>query len=496
MLATTISRLRHQIYGSRLHARIVRGGVWLGAASLTAQGLRFGRNIVLARILVPESFGVMAIVLSISSMMDAFTEIGMKEALIQNRRGHEHGYVNSAWWLGFARALFIYFIVFALAPKVAAYYGLPSLSPLIRVALSALIFTGAISPQAFVALKQLNYQRWAVIQYGSGIAGTLLTVGFALLFRNVWGLALGFVAESACRCILSHALCPFRPSFRIQTDAARDLLRFSRGIFGLSFLNFIFARSDVFVLGKLISSAQLGIYTIGIYLAQVPASFALEWLAQVFMPLFSQFKDDRERINNMLATLISSIAIVGLPSIIFVLLTGDELLGYLYAPQYSAAFTSLVLAVVVAVLNVANGQITTVLYATGHPGLHRYCVGAMALIMMAVIVPAAQHWGAAGAQVAALAATSAGFATQLLQIQKLTGFRLVSLGRRLVIGSAPALCILALALGARLMLENRRPGFLWVSAILGSLFALALGLLSAARTNRFRHAEWAETELQ
>jgi lipopolysaccharide exporter len=289
MLTTISSRLKHQFYGSRLHARIVRGGVWLGTASLTAQAIRFGRNIVLVRVLAPESFGIMAIVLSISSMMDAFTEIGMKEALIQNQRGQERGYVNSAWWLGFARSLIIYALVFALAPKVAAYYALPSLSPLIRVALFALVFTGAISPQAFVALKQLNYKRWAVIQYGSSIAGTLLTVGLALLFRSVWGLALGFVAESASRCILSYALCPFRPSFRIQTDAARDLLRFSRGIFGLSFLNFIFSRSDVFVLGKMISSAQLGIYTIGIYLAQVPASFALEWLAQIFMPLFSRF---------------------------------------------------------------------------------------------------------------------------------------------------------------------------------------------------------------
>ena len=484
MFSDSIERLKTYVGGGRLRAKALRGGAWLGLGSVTAQVFRFGRNILLTRLLAPESFGVMAIVLSVSSMMDTFTEIGIKEAIIQNANGHEEEYVNSAWWLSFVCWVVIYALVFIFAPQVASFYHNPALTSLMRIALLSVVLNGAMSPRAFVALKLMNFKKWAIISYGSSLAGTLLTIGLTLVLRNVWALAIGFAAEYAVLCLASYALCPFRPTYRIHKDSARELLTFSRGIFGLSFLNLIFARTDIFVLGKLVSADQLGIYTIATYLAQVPASFAMTWLGQILMPMFSHLKEDYARVNDALGKVTSTIVVLFMPAFIFVLLAGHTLLSVLYGPRYAGAFWPLAVAVLVAFVNIANGQITTVLYAAGKPHLHRLCVLIMAIVMIVLIYPAVHYWGLAGAQLAAFAAIVVGYTIQLRQIKTLTGFRFSQYSKTFAVSLAGALCVLGLALMAHPTLKFSGPLFSLIYGASTSMLALAVSALVFVRQIR------------
>src|SRR5205807_1254647 len=113
------------------------------------------------------------------------------------------------------------------------FYRNPELAMLLRVGALSILFSGAMSAQASVALKQMKFKRWAVIYNGGGICGILITVLLSLYLRNVRALAIGFAAEAAAACLLSHLLCPFRPRLRIDRSAAGELLRFSSGIVGL-----------------------------------------------------------------------------------------------------------------------------------------------------------------------------------------------------------------------------------------------------------------------
>ena len=96
--------------------RAAPGGLWLGAGSGSEQCLRLARNMILTRVLAPEAFGLMAIVLSVNAAFESFTQIGIKEAIIQNPNGHEKAYLNGAWWLSLGRSLALYLLVFCAAP--------------------------------------------------------------------------------------------------------------------------------------------------------------------------------------------------------------------------------------------------------------------------------------------------------------------------------------------------------------------------------------------
>src|SRR5690349_3051705 len=139
--------IKRYLESGRLRSQAIRGGAWLGAGNIAAQAFRFGRNIVLTRLLSPDSFGLMAIIISISSIMDTVTEIGIREAIIQNPNGAKDEYLNSAWWLSVTRALISYGILFVAAVPVAAFYHNHSLVALARVALLSIVFRGAMSPK-------------------------------------------------------------------------------------------------------------------------------------------------------------------------------------------------------------------------------------------------------------------------------------------------------------------------------------------------------------
>ena len=308
--------VRNVLNGGGLKAKVFRGGIWMGAGSFSEQLTRFGRNMILTRLLAPEAFGTMAVVLSAGSVIQMVTDIGVKEAIIQNPRGSEDDYLSAAWWIASFRALSIYACIFLLAPVLSKFYGNHELIPLLRVVALSVVFEGTLSSKAYVAIKNMSFKKWAAIHHGGGIGGVILTLILSLFIRDVWALVLGNVAESAMRWALSYVLCPYAPLASWNRQAARDLLRFSRGLFGLSFLNLIFTRADVFVLAKLYSPAALGFYVMGIYLVQTPAGFLMNLLGQTLLPTFSKVQGNKVRENRILLQLNSLLVQLGMPALV------------------------------------------------------------------------------------------------------------------------------------------------------------------------------------
>jgi O-antigen/teichoic acid export membrane protein len=445
---STFDQLR---LGGSLRAKTLRGGAYLGSGIVGEQVGRFARNIVLTRLLAPSAFGVMAIVMSSSAIVSALTDVGVRSAVIQNPRGGEKEYLNVGWWMGMGRAASMYLIIFAVAPWVGRFYGNPGLAALLRVTLLGTLFDGAMSPRSILLQKQMNFRRWMVITNGGAVCGVILTVILSFIFRDVWALAIGYCSENVFRCLLSYILCPGLPSLGFDRHVAQDLFRFAKGVFGLSFLNLIFSRTDIFVLAKLYSATALGVYTIGVTLVLTPSSFFATMLGQTLFPALAHVQDDKERVNRILIELTSWLILLGLPGIVVIYLCGHSLLSIIYGGQYVAAAGPLAVAGAVVFLNMLNVAITCVFAAVGRPELHRRAVAASAVIVMIVIYPACKLLGMVGGQVAALLAIGASYLLQVLRMRGLTGLDLLRYGRASVPALLVSAALLGVGLGARFL---------------------------------------------
>lgn len=462
------------VSGEGLKAKIFRGGVWLGSGFFAAQTLRFARNMLLTRMLVPAAFGTMAIVVSSTEILHTVMDIGVREAVIQNPKGSEDEYVNAAWWMSMGRALIFWTILCTLAPWIAKFYGNPELTPLFRLCACGLLFDGASSSKVFVAVKEMQFRKITIINFVSGISGVILTVALSYWLRSVWALVIGYAFESAARCVLSFIICPFLPHLRWSKAAIRDLWQFSQRMFGLSFLNLIFARTDIFVLGKLNSAAALGLYTVAVYTVQAPMGFIMSMLGQTIMPAIAMVQGDKARINRILLKVMSAIMLVCMPAIVFAFFCGHSLLMLAYGHRYGPASGPLIVASVVALANLLSGQITSVFFATGHPHLHRNCVVVMACTMIALIYPCVHQFGIIGGQYASLAAVLAGLTFQLVGVHRLTGFKLFNFGGILLVAGAVSLSAVVVCMISTAVAPAARPLPNIITGMAGCMLAYTL----------------------
>jgi O-antigen/teichoic acid export membrane protein len=443
--------------GGTLRAKATRGAMFLGGGSVAEQASRFIRNMVLTRLLAPSAFGAMAIVMSASAIIGALTEVGLRAAVVQNPRGGEKTYLNAGWWMGMSRAIGTYAIIFAMSPWVAHFYGNAELSALLRVTLLSILFDGAMSPHFVLLQKEMKLGRWATISNGGAIFGIVLTLILSFILRDVWALAIGYCSENFFRCLMSYILCPGLPSLGWDRHVASDLFKYSRAAFGLAFLNLIFTRTDIFVLGKLYSTTELGLYSMAVALVQTPSAFLTAMLGQTLFPAFAHVQEDKERVNRILVEVTSWLILLGLPSVAVIYLCGHSLLSVTYGLRYVAGAGPLAVAAIVVFLNVLNAAITCVFMGIGRPELHRRAVAASAVVMVITVYPACKLLGVVGGQVAALVAITVSYLLQLERVHALTGLNLLRYGKAFVMAILVSGGLLGVGLGARSLGLATRP---------------------------------------
>ena len=136
-----------KVRGSNLEARSIRGALALATGTGFERVMRLVRNMVLARVLAPKEFGLMAIVLAASLAFEAFTEVGVRLSVIHNKRGAGREYLNVAWWVQALRGLGLFVIAYLTSPWISQFYKNAELLPLMRVAFVAVLLRSLMSPR-------------------------------------------------------------------------------------------------------------------------------------------------------------------------------------------------------------------------------------------------------------------------------------------------------------------------------------------------------------
>jgi len=433
-------KLKKLLASDSLKARAARGSLWMGSGNGVEQLLRFVRNMILTRILAPEAFGVMAIVHAANTAFESFTEVGIRQAIIQNPRGHETTFLNGAWFFSCVRACLLYLAGFAGAPYIAGFYSDPSLTPLLRTAFLTILFNGLISADAYLAIKKMRFGRWAFAWHGGGTIGIILTIILSFYLRNVWALVIGFTAEAAIRLVLSYVLFPFAPGFALDRDNLRSLLQYSRGMFGLPILTFIFLRTDIFVIGKMCPMADLGLYSMAAALAAAPFQF-VAIATQVMMPAFSEKQKDTAWINRWIVNISAFLAYAGAPLLLFMILYGKKVLILVYGAQYGAVALPFAIIFATQLLYNLGVPIATVYLSIGRPELHRLFTSIRTGLMLGLIVPAIKFFGLPGAAAAGFISMLVGYGFQLNRLTSLTGLDLKAFIKIFPPAIGTALCV-------------------------------------------------------
>jgi len=284
--------------GGSLRVLVRRSATWSILAHGGSQLLRFASNIVLARLLFPEAFGLMAIVNALLQGLHLFSDIGIGPSIIQNARGNDPAFLNTAWTVQVVRGTVLWLVACAIALPAAIFYGDPRLTWLVAVSgLNALI-GGFNSTRLHSMYRNVDLARVSLIDFGSQAIGLLAIIVWALVDPSLWALVFGSLAGSLAELVLSYVALPgIRNRFQFERRALTELVHFGRWIFLSTALTFLVMQSDKLIFGKLVDKAMLGVYGFGVAISSMPVLLLGRIESSVFLPVFSRVHNSGEALQ-------------------------------------------------------------------------------------------------------------------------------------------------------------------------------------------------------
>ncbi|HQZ84122.1 MAG TPA: oligosaccharide flippase family protein [Actinomycetota bacterium] len=476
--------------GSGLRALVLRGGTVLAAGTMVERLARLGRNMLLARVIAPDQFGIMAIVLAVLALFEALTEVGIAQAVIQNKRGGSPEFLNLAWWSSALRGVTIVAVGVPLAPLIADFYEQPSLTPLLRVAMVSMVFIGATSPRIYALQREFRFGATLWTTQGAGLLGTAITLALGFYLQNVWALVLGTVIESFARFAISFILCPIRPSLRFDPEARAELFSFARGMAGLPIMTFVLMQADTFVLAKVASTELLGLYSMAIVLAGFPLTVFSKVAQPMAVPILANFQDDFNGLRSAFLRISRLVWLFGLPMAVYLAAFAKPILEVVYGADYARVSGAFGVYSFYTVVYMASMVSFSVYLAIARPGLQRGFTLARAVLVAASMYPAVLWLGPLGAASSLLASLALSMVLQVAKLKRVIGLPVLAYLHAMAPGlmAASAVAAAALPIATLLTTPPLVTGFVGATPLLASWAASVyferrdLHMLQAERT--------------
>lgn len=277
---------------SSLKKLAIRGSLWTIGSYGASQVLRLGSNLILTRLLLPEMFGLIGLVSVFIVGLHLFSDIGIAPSIIQNKRGEEPEFLNTAWTMQVVRSLVLWLCCFAIALPLANFYQEPKLLWLMPVVGFNTLIGGFNSTALYTLNRQMALAQLAIFELGGQMISIGVMIVWARFNPTIFALVVGSLATSVIQLVWSHLLNRGIPNrFCWDREAAQAIFSFGKWIFLSTAVTFLAEQIDKLMLGKLLSFEMLGIYGIAFTLADIPRQVVMALSSKVLFPAFVQLAE-------------------------------------------------------------------------------------------------------------------------------------------------------------------------------------------------------------
>lgn len=322
-----------------LKTRALRGSAWTIAGHGASQVLRFITNPILSRLLIPAHFGIMSIVGTFITGLQALSDVGIEHAIIQSKRGDDRDFLNTAWTLHIIRGFVLWILACALAWPLAKMYNQPILLWLMPAAGLGPLINGFNSTAMFTLNRHLDIGKPMILGIIGQVVSVVVTIALAWMKSSPWAIVGGGVASAIFWLIASHFLLPgFRNRFRWDKAAVSELINFGKWIMVSTLVTYWAMQIDRPLLGFLRDPSILGVYVIGLSLVNLPREVIGRLATVVLFPALARSAEDSmEDVGRRLLRARSLILSAALACSLGVVLGAPTFFHLLYKPEYHTA---------------------------------------------------------------------------------------------------------------------------------------------------------------
>jgi lipopolysaccharide exporter len=298
--------------GNSLLERVLHGGFWTFALRIVNRSFDLIKTIILARLLIPNDFGLFGIAMLALSSLDSFSQTGFDQALIQKKENAQ-AYLNSAWTIQLIRGTILAIILFIGAPLIAIFFNEPRVVLMIKVLGLAQFFKSLRNVGAIYFQKNLEFHKEFFYQFSGTLANLLVALPIAFIFRSVWALILGILAKYIIQAITSYIIHPFRPSLNFNKDKIKELINFGKWIFLGSIASFLYTQGDDIIVGKFLDTSALGLYQLAYIISNSPVTEITQVISKVTFPAYSKLQNDIKKLRSAYLKVLQITTSVSIP---------------------------------------------------------------------------------------------------------------------------------------------------------------------------------------
>ena len=380
------------------------GAGWMIAWRAVSRLLGMANTIILARLLVPADFGIVAMAMAFETSLLMMTTFPVQDALLR-RPETDTNLHDAAFTIQITRAILSALVIAAAAPAAARWFAEPRLIPLILALAGTTVVNGLSNIGTVQFARELRFDVQVKVQALPAVLQIIATLGVAWLTRSYWALIVGLAVSRLGRVVMTYMVHPYRP--RLSLRGWRQLVGFSFWLWLTSLAAMVLAQVDTFVVGPVFGAAGLGLYTLAGQVATLPTSELVDPVAGIMFAGFSYAQREQQTTAANPMSIASALLLLLSPMALMVSAGAGSLVALLLGAKWLAAAPLVMIAACQCLFRPFIDVPRAAFIARGHVR-SQFVITAIAALMRVILLAAATMTGSLMAVAAATVAASAG----------------------------------------------------------------------------------------
>ncbi|MFC0607193.1 lipopolysaccharide biosynthesis protein [Rufibacter quisquiliarum] len=312
----------------------LKGIYWDFLEKVLNQGIGLIVSIILARLLSPEDFGFLSMVMVIVTFANAFMDMGFSTALVQKQEITEEQY-STVFYLNLMVGLLLSVLIFASSGMVSDFYGEPSLAPLIQGISPVFLLNAFALIQTSKLLKAIDLKPLAIYRGIAVAVSGAIGIAMAYLGYGVWSLVAQSLLNTIIFTLLLWLFSPWQPTWTFNLSSVRELWAFGSKIFLPTVLENIFSRLDVFIIGKIFNASSLGYYTRAQSLNSLVVHYSSGSITKVFFSVISRHQHDIGKVVSVYKKSLVTVSFLAFILLSILYVSADHIILLLFTSKWS-----------------------------------------------------------------------------------------------------------------------------------------------------------------
>jgi O-antigen/teichoic acid export membrane protein len=388
-----------EIAAPSVSQRAARGAGWIIAWRIATRNIGLVSTLILVRLLRPSDFGLVALATGFISSVDALSAIGVQDALVRTPQLNRDLY-DTGFGLSVLRGVFTAALIAGIAWPVAAFFNDPRLT-VVMLALSAGTLISAFENIGIVDFRrELAFRKEFDMQLWSRVIGVIATITVATIWRSYWALVAGILVYRVVRLVQSYLMSAYRPRFRVR--AWRQIIGFSLWTWAQTMLYQARDRSDGIVIGRLLGTGQVGVFSVGLELGSLPTTELVEPMGRALFSGFASIHNAAGKMGNLFLGAVGLGLMVILPAGVGISMLADPMVRLSLGENWLAAVPVVQIMAISGIAAIFTQTCANLLNAVGRPHVNFYVGAVSTVAKLGALLALIPVWGLNGAAVALL----------------------------------------------------------------------------------------------